>query len=119
LQKNKKSKLAFAKKLRTKMTPAERVLWQRLRNKKIKRKKFRRQVVIGGFIADFFCISANLVIEVDGSIHDLPEQKEVDELRTKVFESRGLKVIRFTNNEVFDSIDKVIATITKNIMERT
>lgn len=78
-QKVTKEKLQRAKELRREMTPAEKILWEELRANKLGG-HFRRQQVIQGFIVDFYCHKAALVIEVDGDIHDL--QKEEDERRT-------------------------------------
>ena len=97
-------------------TPAETILWECLRNKNLKY-KFRRQHIIDVFIADFVCIEKKLVIEVDGSYHNTPEQKEADEMRTQILNEIGFKVIRFTNEEVIANTDKVLEKISK-ILER-
>ena len=81
-----KEKLQRAKELRREMTPAEKLLWQEVRAKKLG-VRFRRQQIIQGFIVDFYCHKAGLVIEVDGDIHDL--QKEEDERREKVLSPSG------------------------------
>jgi ATP-dependent DNA helicase RecG len=93
-------------------TPAETILWECLRNKNLKY-KFRRQHIIDVFIADFVCIEKKLVIEVDGSYHNTPEQKEADEMRTQILNEIGFKVIRFTNEEVIANTDKVLEKISK------
>ncbi len=74
-------KKRLSRELRKNMTPAEKVLWEVLRNKGCHNLKFRRQQVIEGYIVDFFCASKKLVIEVDGSVHDNDEQKEYDKHR--------------------------------------
>ncbi len=74
-------------------------MWQMLRNRQIKNLKWRRQQVIDGFIADFYCAELNVVLEIDGSIHENEEVKEYDEYRTSVFESRGIKVFRLKNED--------------------
>jgi very-short-patch-repair endonuclease len=79
------------------MTLAQKILWQELRGNKL-RVHFRRQQVIGGFIVDFYCHKAELVVEVDGDIHDL--QREDDARREKVLREMGLRVVRFGNEEV-------------------
>jgi len=79
------------------MTPAEKILWQEVRAKKLG-VRFRRQQVIAGFIVDFYCHKAALVIEVDGDIHDL--QQEEDARREKVLSALGLRIVRFRNDEV-------------------
>jgi methionine synthase I (cobalamin-dependent)/very-short-patch-repair endonuclease len=92
-------------------TEAENVLWQALRGKKLGGYKFRRQHIIGSFIADFLCLSKKLIIEVDGLIHQLPENKQSDFERTNWLNEKGFKVIRFTNEEVLGSIDIVLDKI--------
>ena len=95
-----------AKKNRSNPTDAERVLWQYLKDKQLGH--FRRQYIIGDYIADFICLSTNLIIELDGGYHQLPEQQMSDELRTQWLESRGFKVVRFSNEELLDSPESVM-----------
>ena len=104
-QKVTKEKLQRAKELRREMTPAEKLLWQEVRAKKLG-VRFRRQQIIQGFIVDFYCHKAGLVIEVDGDIHDL--QKEEDERREKVLSALGLRVVRFRNDEVLKNLSAVV-----------
>ena len=92
-------KLELARHFRKNPTESEEEVWKLLRNRKIKNLKWRRQQVIDGFIADFYCAELHLVLEVDGSVHDSEEAKEYDEIRTSVFESRGIKTIRIKNEE--------------------
>lgn len=92
-----KAKLERAKELRREMTPAEKLLWQEIRANKLG-VRFRRQQVIQGFIVDFYCHQAGLVVEVDGDVHDL--QKDEDERREKVLTEMGLRIVRFGNDEV-------------------
>jgi len=91
------------------MTPAEKELWQYLRAKRFNNLKFRRQQVIEGFIADFYCHSLGLIIEVDGEIHD--KQQEYDRHRENIFINQDLHVIRFTNEEVINDIEAVLKAI--------
>jgi very-short-patch-repair endonuclease len=107
-----KAKLERAKELRREMTPAEKLLWQEVRANKLG-VRFRRQQVIQGFIVDFYCHQAGLVIEVDGDIHDL--QKEEDERREKVLSEMGLRVVRFQNDEVVKSLSVVVGKINEMI----
>lgn len=109
-----KEKLQRAKELRREMTPAEKILWQELRANKLGI-HFRRQQVIQGFIVDFYCHRAGLVIEVDGDIHDL--QKEEDERREKVLSEMGLKIVRFGNDEVMRDLTLVVGRIREWIAE--
>lgn len=100
------------------MTPAEALLWKHVRGNQISGIKFRRQQIISGFVADFFCHKANLVVEVDGGIHDEPDQKEYDEHRTEVFKTRGLSVLRFKNKAVLNETESVIQKITDEVKAR-
>ncbi|TEU11527.1 MAG: endonuclease domain-containing protein [Anaerolineales bacterium] len=84
-----------ARELCKEMTPAEKLLWSHLRNKRLKGLKFRRQHPLGPFIADFYCAARRLVVEIDGDIHDL--QPERDAARTEQFKQYGYRVIRFRN----------------------
>ena len=100
-----------AKELRKKMTPAEEMLWKNLRNRKCGGYKFRRQHPINQFIADFYCHEAKLVVEVDGGYHQTVEQKESDENRSAEMEKWDILIIRFTNDEVLQSMIKVLNKI--------
>ncbi len=86
------------------------VLWNYLRTKPLGY-KFRRQHPLGIYIADFFCYKLNLVIEVDGSIHNNEIVKQNDEERQKLIESEGIRVIRFTNSEITKQLEMVIEKI--------
>lgn len=88
-----------AKEMRHSPTEAEQKLWERLRNRQTGF-KIRRQHIIQGYIADFFCVEKNVIIEVDGGIHEAPQQKEHDKFRTEVLNSHGYLIIRVTNEEV-------------------
>lgn len=101
----------IAEELRKNMTEAEKVLWERINRKQIAGVRFRRQHPIGRFIADFYCHKARLVIEVDGSVHDDSEVKERDEGREYELKELGLRVMRFTNGEIFTDIQSVISRI--------
>ena len=93
------------------MTCAEQKVWKELRNRHLKGYKFRRQHPVGQFIVDFYCPGQGLVIEIDGGIHLLEEKVEKDANRTAEFDRLGLKVIRFTNDEVQTDIINVMAKI--------
>jgi very-short-patch-repair endonuclease len=108
----------FCRQLRNNATPAEKILWEELRKRNIGGEKFLRQFplfTLQGFgrkafyIADFYCAAHKLVIEVDGPIHLL--KKEYDENRDMVMKEWGFSVLRFTNNEVINSLDKVVEEI--------
>lgn len=104
----------FARENRLKMTFAETVLWEALRDLPTTF-HFRRQHIIGDFIVDFACIEHNLVIEVDGGYHSEPRQEDDDRLRTEVLNNMGYSVIRFTNEQVIEQQQEVIREI-KNIL---
>ena len=91
-------------------TDAERLLWLHLQKSKLGL-PFRRQYIIADNIADFVCLPARLVIEIDGEYHDEIQQQYHDKLRTQEIEELGFKVIRFTNKDVLTNIDNVIETI--------
>lgn len=101
--------LQSAKEMRRNATPAEKTLWAALRNRRLAGLKFYRQDVIGPFIADFYCASARLVVEVDGEIHDY--QNDQDNARTRQFEYYGYRVIRFRNEEVLNELEWVLSQI--------
>ena len=105
----------FSKILRKTQTDAEDIIWQSLRNRKILGFKFRRQHPLGIYIADFYCFEAKLVIEIDGGIHNQAENKEYDENRSIELEELGITVIRFTNKEVEDNLEKVLNSIKKHL----
>lgn len=99
-----------AKELRENMTQAELVLWEYLRQHPLGY-KFRRQHPLGIYIVDFYCHKLKLVIEVDGSIHDLQAVKDVDVERQRLLEMDGLKIVRFTNEEILKTKEIVIEKI--------
>ena len=113
-QKVTKEKLQRAKELRREMTPAEKLLWKELRAKKLG-VRFRRQQVIAGFIVDFYCHKTELVIEVDGDIHDL--QQEEDARREKVLSELGLRIVRFKNDEVVKNLSAVVGKIKELVFD--
>ncbi|MGB3389576.1 MAG: DUF559 domain-containing protein [Pseudaminobacter sp.] len=98
----------FARALRRSMTEAEEKLWHELRDRRLDKIKFRRQVPIGCYIADFACLEAKLVVEIDGSQHT---DSLHDEIRTNKLKSRGFRVLRFWNDEVMRELDAVCDTI--------
>jgi imidazole glycerol-phosphate synthase subunit HisF len=108
-----------AKRLRKPLTRAETVLWKELRNRQLDGFKFRRQHPAGPYIADFFCMEAMLVVEVDGAVHDSPEAQETDEKRTRFFTDNGVKVIRFRNKDVIRKLPAVLKELKKILSSRT
>ena len=107
----------FARNNRINQTDAEVVLWQNLRDKALGT-KFFRQYIIADYIVDFVSLQTNLIIEVDGAYHSELEQQKYDEGRTARLESLGFKVLRFSNEEILNQIDKVINSI-KSILNAT
>src|SRR5947209_2232331 len=91
-------KAGRARQLRKALTPEERCLWERLRRNKLEGLHFRRQQVIDGFIVDFYCHAAGVVVEVDGAVHE--GQPDYDEARDQALRARSLLVVRLTNDEV-------------------
>jgi very-short-patch-repair endonuclease len=98
-----------ARNLRRNQTEAEKRLWARLRNRQLCRAKFRRQHAIGYFYADFVCIEARLIVELDGGQHGL--QSDRDRMRTDFLEREGFRVIRFWNNDVMSNMEGVLMRI--------
>jgi very-short-patch-repair endonuclease len=104
-----------AKMLRKNQTVAENKMWQAFRNRQLSGYKFLRQHILplgedSRFcIADFYCHEAKLAIEIDGGIHN--EQKDYDEYRSELLMTKGIKVIRFSNQEVFDNLNNILDKI--------
>lgn len=98
----------FAKILRANMTDAERRLWYRLRAHRLEGIKFKRQVPIGQYVADFACMDRKLLFEVDGGQH---AQSTSDAERTNWLEDQGFRILRFWNNEVLNETDAVLGVI--------
>lgn len=110
---NRKCDLEKRRRLRNNMTETERLLWDRIKRRKINGHKFRRQYSIGGFIIDFYSPELKTAIEIDGGYHLEEDQRVYDKERQRIFESIGIKVLRFTNDEVFSNIDSVLDQIRK------
>ena len=98
-----------ARKLRNQATDAEQRLWQHLRRRQLGGYRFRRQVPICGYIADFACLEARLVIELDGAQHE--ERHHYDERRDRRFEAQGFRVLRFWDNQVFQETQAVLEVV--------
>ena len=105
-----------AKALRKNMTYSEKILWEKLRNKQVLNIRFRRQHPIDIFIADFYCHTARLVVELDGGIHQI--QKDYDDGRTAEMKRFDIQVIRFKNEEIENDIENVIKRIEDTISHR-
>ena len=98
-----------ARELRRQSTDAERMLWSRLRDRRLRGIKFRRQAQIGQYIVDFLCMERRLIIELDGGHH--ADQQDSDDARTRALELDGFRVLRFWNDEVLREPDSVLEAI--------
>ena len=107
------SQVNTARKLRRNQTDAERTLWFRLRDRRLRGLKFRRQAPIDNYVGDFCCEDAHLIVELDGGQH--VERSEEDTERTAALEARGYLVLRFWNNEVLRNIDGVLESIVNTL----
>jgi len=105
-----RGKRALAKTLRHNPTTAEAEAWGGLRGRQVVGLKFRRQQIVCGFVVDFFCADARLIVELDGGIHEEPEQHEHDARRTAALSAAGFTIIRIPN-------DDVVATLAQRIRE--
>ena len=102
-------KVARARKLRREQTDAERTLWCELRARRLDGFKFKRQVPIGRYIADFMCFECKLIVELDGSQH--LEQVAYDEARTRWLATKGYRVVRYWNIDVLLATERVMEEI--------
>lgn len=107
-----------ARQLRTNMTDAEQTLWHRIRRKQIRGVQFYRQKPLLGYIVDFYCARAQLVIELDGSQHMEPDHQQKDAQRDEALEGLGLRVLRFDNGQVLTETNSVMAVIDEVVGER-
>jgi very-short-patch-repair endonuclease len=101
--------------LRNRQTPAEVVLWEAVRDRKLCNAKFRRQHQFGKIICDFYCDEAKLVIECDGSSHDTVDRIQKDANRDRFLRAQGLTVMRFRNTRVLKDLNAVLRKITKHL----
>ena len=99
-RKTKRLLCALASDMRRRPTPAERELWDLLRDRRCLGLKFRRQVVVGGFILDFYCARPRIAIEVDGPIHSTANSRDHDRERDRWLTSQGAAVLRIPNSGV-------------------
>lgn len=107
------SKRLFARELRKDATEAERLLWRYLRNRQIDGFRFRRQVPLGAYVADFLCPQAKLVVELDGGQHG--DQAEHDRVRTEWLGAQGYRVLRFWNHDMLQHADTVVGEIHREL----
>jgi very-short-patch-repair endonuclease len=108
---------SLARSLRRDATSAERRLWQGLRRKEVAGFRFRPQVPLGRFIADFASFDAKLVTEADGATHSTDEDRARDAARTAALATEDFVLLRFTNSEVFHNLDGVLETVRLKLRE--
>ena len=108
---SKDTDVAFRRGLRTSATPAEHAFWDLVRERRLDGHKFRRQHQIGGWTVDFACLTRQLVVELDGDVHDLPEQTATDAVRDAWLTNQGWTVLRFRNSELFADPDAVLERV--------
>jgi very-short-patch-repair endonuclease len=96
------------------MTNAEKLLWMRLRGRQLKDLQFYRQKIVGNYIVDFYCPKARMIVELDGGQHYTEQGLERDRVRSKYLTSQGLKVLRFSDREVFENLEDVLEKIFVN-----
>jgi very-short-patch-repair endonuclease len=102
--------LSRARTLRRKLTDAETMLWSRVR-KDVHGVRFRRQHPIGPYIADFACVRARLVVEIDGATHSTDAERDYDARRDRYMRLRGWYVLRFRNGDIYDALGDVVERI--------
>jgi very-short-patch-repair endonuclease len=111
--------LKRCRELRSSASNAEKRLWSCLRNRQLLGFKFRRQHPVGRFIVDFYCHEARLAIEIDGGQHAEEHQSAYDARRTELLQAKGIRVIRFWNNEVLQNLEGVLETIVATLCSLT
>ncbi len=105
----------FVAKHRAHPTEAEKALWEIIKGRKLSGYKFRRQHIIDKYIADFVCLPQRLIIEIDGLIHQIPDNKISDDARTLELKIKGFDVIRFTNSQILNDADSVVNRILQEL----
>ncbi len=105
----------LARVLRTNSTIQEERMWNLLKNHQFHGLKFKRQQPIGNYIVDFICKEAKIIIEIDGGQHNKDNNIENDKIRTEYLESKGYKVLRFWNNEIYENIEGVLKRLESEI----
>ncbi|MGH8175706.1 MAG: endonuclease domain-containing protein [Steroidobacter sp.] len=106
-----------ANELRRNQTDAEKLLWYRLRDRRLNGYKFRRQLPIGPYVADFVCMSARLVVELDGGQH--AEHANYDRERERYIRSERFEILRFWNNDVMSNLNGVLDVLLRALIERS
>ncbi|MEM6432331.1 MAG: endonuclease domain-containing protein [Cyanobacteria bacterium P01_D01_bin.115] len=114
---NKSSELVKRRILRNNPTPAETKVWTRLRKRQVENCKFRRQYSIGAFVVDFYVPELKLAVEIDGSSHFSPDAIAYDREREQYLAVKGICVIRFTNEEVYQQLEQVVEAIAQKVSQ--
>ena len=115
---NRPEQKSFRQYLRTHCTRAEQVLWLSLKHRQVLGCKFRRQHGVGKYVLDFFCPELLLAIEVDGASHESREKRAHDEQRQAEMEQKGIRFLRFTDDQVLSNCDEVVKAIETEIRKR-
>lgn len=105
----------YSRELRNNMTEAEKLLWSKIRRKQLKGYQFYRQKIIGNYIVDFYCPKANLIVELDGGQHYTDKGVKNDRNRDAYLVSFGLRVLRFSDREIFENLKGIMETIWDNL----
>ena len=105
----------LVKDLRKNQTLPEQIFCHKIRARRFSNYKFRRQVQLGNYIVDFVCYEKNLIVELDGREHLTDESLEYDKTRTEYLQSRGFRVLRYFNKDVFNNIDNVLLDLWNNL----
>ena len=111
---NKPELKQYRRTLRSNLTPAEATLWRFLKNKQLDGRRFHRQYSVGSFILDFYCPKEKLAVELDGEPHFDPAGMKYDQERDAYLQRKGIKVIRFENQIVFENTEVVLREIADN-----
>ena len=115
---NKKELKIFRKTLRNNLTPAEATLWKHIKNKQIYNVQWRRQFSVGPYILDFYCPKAKLAIELDGKEHYTIEGDKYHCERDVFISSKGIKILRYENKDIWESFERVVEEINKELQHR-
>ncbi len=115
---NRKEHTSMRRRLRSESPKAERLLWWRLRGKQMDGLKFRRQYGVGEYVLDFYCPAAKLAVELDGETHFDPKAEARDARRQAFVERFEIRVLRFTNPQVYEQLDAVVDEIWRAARER-
>jgi very-short-patch-repair endonuclease len=94
--------------LRSNQTTAEQMLWDKIRNRQLRGFRFLKQYILDRYIADFYCSKMKVAVEIDGRIHERDDIKEYDAIREDVIKAHGIRIIRFSNDEIMHDIESVL-----------